>query len=692
MDGSHARARVDASFLRRHGFGAAADADPGRWQSHEHEREATDAAHADAQVRRWVIGEIGLGAALGFLSTWAAFRVHAGPDAQLDWVAVESAPLDAQTLRRAARVAAAATPELVPLINALAETWPERIPGVHRRAFDDGRVRLTLLLGEALELLPAVPFAADAWNLDGFAPARNAAAWSEEMIEQVASHSHAGTTVAAACVMPQVRARLERAGFRLEPVGSDVRAVTHGYMAREPRAPRPTARKPLPAWFAQPAPTHAREAVVIGAGLAGAAAARALAERGLRVHVLDVLGASRGSSSAPCAILAPHIASWQSPQTRVVAQAFLHARALMRRINAPLDECGLLHPLRIDDEWGHELALAEWGWPQELLGVVDSQRAAQVAALPLCARAANDAAGDPAAQGAVHVPMAGTTRPAETVAALLAHPAVTLHPRVRVDLLRRIEDGWALIVSGEGVPSVPARLLACAPIVVLATAGAWTPRLAGEEALSVDRAGALASAALPGAPFDDTRGQLSFFEFGARDAAPLPACVVAAGGFVTPPGDGAVCVGATYERGADRVQATEQDDAVNLVTVERLLPALVQPGHAPVRAGAWAGLRASLNDHCPMVGAVPDTTAFRSVFAALHDGPHAARWMPAPLLQGLFVTLAHGSRGTSTALLCGELLADIVVGGVRCVPDTLLPALLPQRFLVRGLRGGDAAM
>lgn len=59
------------------------------------------------------------------------------------------------------------------------------------------------------------------------------------------------------------------------------------------------------------------------------------------------------------------------------------------------------------------------------------------------------------------------------------------------------------------------------------------------------------------------------------------------------------------------------------MTVERLLPALVQPGHAPVRAGAWAGLCASLNDHCPMVGAVPDTTAFRSVFAALHDGPHA---------------------------------------------------------------------
>lgn len=214
MDGSHARARVDASFLRRHGFGAAADADPGRWQSHEHEREARYAAHADAQVRRWVIGEIGLGAALGFLSAWAAFRVHAGPDAQLDWVAVESAPLDAQTLRRTARAAAAATPEWCSLINALAETWPERSRRAPAATFDDGRVRLTLLLARRFGRRPRSLFAADAWNLDGFAPVRNAAAWSEEMIEQVASHSHAGTTVAAACVLPQVRARLERAGFR----------------------------------------------------------------------------------------------------------------------------------------------------------------------------------------------------------------------------------------------------------------------------------------------------------------------------------------------------------------------------------------------------------------------------------------------------------------------------------------------
>jgi tRNA 5-methylaminomethyl-2-thiouridine biosynthesis bifunctional protein len=56
------------------------------------------------------------------------------------------------------------------------------------------------------------------------------------------------------------------------------------------------------------------------------------------------------------------------------------------------------------------------------------------------------------------------------------------------------------------------------------------------------------------------------------------------------------------------------------------------------------------------------------------------------LRPGLFATLAHGSRGTSTALLAGELLADLVCGTPRCMGDDLLPAVLPQRFLVREMR------
>jgi tRNA 5-methylaminomethyl-2-thiouridine biosynthesis bifunctional protein len=54
------------------------------------------------------------------------------------------------------------------------------------------------------------------------------------------------------------------------------------------------------------------------------------------------------------------------------------------------------------------------------------------------------------------------------------------------------------------------------------------------------------------------------------------------------------------------------------------------------------------------------------------------------------VTLAHGSRGTCTAWLAAELLADIACGSPRCVGNDLMPAILPQRFLVRELRTARA--
>jgi tRNA 5-methylaminomethyl-2-thiouridine biosynthesis bifunctional protein len=192
---------------------------------------------------------------------------------------------------------------------------------------------------------------------------------------------------------------------------------------------------------------------------------------------------------------------------------------------------------------------------------------------------------------------------------------------------------------------------------------------------------ALASDALPSVPFDCTRGQLSMLAF---DGADVPRTVVSANGFVMPPVDGVACTGATFEHDRIAAPASTHDDAVNLGHAERLLPVLAS--HAPERRGAWAGIRTAVHDHCPVAGPVVEHAAFAEAFERLAHGPLAARWPAAPVLPGLFATLAHGSRGTCTAMLAGELIADMVSGSPRCVGNTLLPAMLPQRFLVRDLR------
>ncbi len=650
---SHAGARAEREhvFVRGNGFAASGDSAPGRWSARTH---AYD---------RWTFGELGFGAGITFLCTWAAFRRHAAPGAQLDWVSVEHAPLDPADLRRAALADPGMT-ELLPLVDALCTTLPPRVPGIHRRALDGGRVRLTLLLGDVLDLLPEVEFAADAWCLDGFAPARNEAMWSEAAIAQVAAHARAGTTVATYAAASAVGERLAAAGCEVRRVPGangkrEMIAATLGEANVRP-ATRTAALRALPPWFAVPAPCiDARRALVIGAGLAGASAARALAERGLAVTVLDAHGPASGASAAPRAVLAPHLASWQSPQTRIVAHAFLHARATLERIGAPFDPCGLLHPVPADDAWGFEQAIADWGWPTELLRVTEAADAARRAGTELVDRTSP--------LGALWVAHAGVTRPADTVRALLAHPAIEVVAHASVVQLVRTDRGWRAVTEDARTFD--------APVAVVATAGV--------PGGTIDRMPEpLASDALPSVPFDCTRGQLSLLAF--EDAGDVPRTVVSANGYVMPPADGTACIGATFERERLGAPASPHDDAVNLGHAERLVPVLAT--HAPTRRGAWAGLRAAVHDHCPVAGPVVEHAAFSSAFARLAHGPLASAWPAAPVLPGLFATLAHGSRGTCTAMLAGELIADMVSGSPRCVGNALLPAVLPQRFLVRDLR------
>jgi tRNA 5-methylaminomethyl-2-thiouridine biosynthesis bifunctional protein len=659
---SGARAEREHVFLRGNGFAAADDSAPGRWHEHKHER------------ARLTFGELGFGAGITFLCAWAALRRHAAPDAQLDWVSVEHAPLDPADVRRAA-LGDPAMAELLPLVDALCAALPPRVPGIHRRALDGGRVRLTLLWGDVLELLPEVEFAADAWCLDGFAPARNEAMWSEAAVAQVAAHSRAGTSVATYAAASAVGERLAAAGCEVRRVpgangkremivatvvGAKADAGARAGLQAERSPDRPTTIRTLPPWFAIPAPcTDARHALVIGAGLAGASAARALAERDLAVTVLDAHGPASGASAAPRAVLAPHLASWQSPQTRIVSHAFLHARATLARIGAPFDPCGLLHPVPADDAWGFEQAIADWGWPPELLRVTEAADAALRAGTELVDRASP--------LGALWVAHAGVTRPADSVRALLAHPAIEVVAQASVAQLVRAAGGWRAVTED-------ARAFE-APVAVVATAGVPGGTIEGMPE-------PLASDALPSVPFDCTRGQLSMLAF--EGAGDLPRAVVSANGFVMPPVDGVACTGATFERERLGAPASPHDDAVNLGHAERLVPVLAT--HAPARRGAWAGLRTAVHDHCPVAGPVVEHAAFSSAFARLAHGPLASAWPAAPVLPGLFATLAHGSRGTCTAMLAGELVADMVSGSPRCVGNALLPAVLPQRFLVRDLR------
>ncbi|HEY0883694.1 MAG TPA: tRNA (5-methylaminomethyl-2-thiouridine)(34)-methyltransferase MnmD, partial [Ramlibacter sp.] len=228
----------------------------------------------------FTIVETGFGLGLNFLATWAAWRDDERRCDRLHFVSVERHPFrrdDLATLH-------ARWPELVPLAAELQAHWPVLTPGIHRLHLDGGRVILTLLLGDAPDLIPELQCRADAFYLDGFSPATNPDLWSAGLLHELSRLAAPGATLATWSVTGAVRRALGELGFRCE------RAAGFGGKRQMLRARFGDAGDAAAA--ASP-----RHALVIGAGLAGSSIANRLAERGWTVDVVDAAaGPAQGAS------------------------------------------------------------------------------------------------------------------------------------------------------------------------------------------------------------------------------------------------------------------------------------------------------------------------------------------------------------------------------------------------------------
>lgn len=164
---------------------------------------------------RFTVGETGFGTGLNLLACWRLFDQAAPPGATLRFVSVEHEPLPTETIRQAL----GPWPELSYRIELFLKVYTPPPVGGHSVMLGDGRAELVLLVGEAAEALARWQEPADAWFLDGFAPARNPAMWSEAVFAHVARLSHATpgrpTTLATYTAAGFVRRGLAAVGFEL---------------------------------------------------------------------------------------------------------------------------------------------------------------------------------------------------------------------------------------------------------------------------------------------------------------------------------------------------------------------------------------------------------------------------------------------------------------------------------------------
>jgi tRNA 5-methylaminomethyl-2-thiouridine biosynthesis bifunctional protein len=600
--------------------------------------------------RIFTVLETGFGMGINFLMTWAAWRADPRRCERLHFVSIEKHPFTRADLL-AAYNATVSEESIAALGRTLVEAWPMLVPGTHRLEFEGGRVTLTLVFGDAVQTLPTLWLSADAFYLDGFAPAKNPELWTPAIFRSMARLAAEGATFATYTSAGDVKRALTQNGFEYRKVEGFgwKRAMLQGHFAPRWRVRRHEPPAPLP--------VSERHAVVIGAGLAGCALIERLTARGWRVTCLERNAAvARDASGNPAGVFHPMLSRDDSVASRITRAGFLYA--LQRwdvleqnghrlRRGAP----GLLQ-LAANEQEAHMMAaaLTAFDYPSEYVRSLELMQAEQIAKLPL-------------AQTGWFFPHGGWIDPASLCAAQCAAAGDLLERRFGVEVasVERKDDEWN-VLDADG------QTLARAPVVIFANA---------HHAAQV--------AGLQYAPTRSVRGQLTLLPAGSVASLGVP---VIGEGYAVPLSDGSTLTGATYDIDDPDTTLQPAGQLENIERVARMLPTLTN-AFDKERSALLAGrvaFRCVTSDRLPMIGALADETA------AIHDAERLRGAWPLdlPRVTGLYGAFAYGSRGLVWASLGAELIASQIEGEPWPIERDLAEDLDPARFLLRALRQGTA--
>lgn len=379
---------------------------------------------------------------------------------------------------------------------------------------------------------------------------------------------------------------------------------------------------------------QARTVTLVGAGIAGAGTARALAERGWLVTVLDACESPAGGASGlPVGVIAPHTSHDDSAVSRLSRAGLrLMEFALQTHVQEGVDWASTgVQERRLPGK------TRRGGVPLSWLDGQPHASAAQDWTLKAPAPAPDDAYWHP--HGA-------WVKPAPLVRALLNHPNIIWRGNARVDaLVHHANDAqpWR-VQQGTHVLATSARVvLAAGPgsaaLIASATADASSPRI------------------------NPLRGQVSWGLMSDAPNAPMPRTPVNGNGSfvhsITTDVGPAWFTGATFDRENAEPVLLDSDHAENLSRLRALQPdtaAALAPVFESGAVRGWVGMRCGVHDRLPLVGQV---------------------WN-AP--EGLHLNTAMGSRGLTLALLCGELLAAQWHGEPLPVESRLAKFLDASRF------------
>ena len=549
------------------------------------------------------------GSGSSFLKLWQTWRAHASRPAMLHCVGVLSVS-DAAQLQTAlcANQASADTAELR---ATLAEFCFGLLPGFHRILLEEGQLSLTLCVGELSDALVKQEM-----QTDCLLATTSGQSWDKWQLKALARCCKRDSHLYFFGETSPSTALLIDAGFAPQTgdLASDSTPPGALHVVYDPRWQLRSGRR------GSSTPATVGRCAVIGAGIAGASVARALAVRGWQVDVYDTQPTCAGGASGlPVGLVVPHHSADDSPRSRLSRSGtrltLQHAGRLLQT-GQDWSSGGVLE-LSVEEA---DLADVE---AEVLSHVADQQNPTGWSSRMRLGEA----------QGLWH-PHAAWIKPARLVQQWLNHEHIQFHGDCHVHTLQRAQPHWSL-------HNAPGAELGRADLVVFANAYGCAEvltRMAAEMPSDITW--------LPGVQrklqsLQAMSGTLSLGPFPTGDLGtafpPFP--VNGHGSFVSNVPDALGpqwYAGSTFQTDPLLHADLAREHAINLKKLQALLPTAAQmlsPQFANGEVRAWQGTRCITHDRLPLVG-------------PLQDAPDPSLWLCAGM----------GARGLSFSALCAELL------------------------------------
>lgn len=614
------------------------------------------------QEAHFVIAETGFGTGLNFFAVTSLFREfrQKHPDSPLKrlyFISFEKYPLPRDALQQAHL----AYPQFSHLAQHLQQHWLNPIQGCYRFHFDE--TTLDLWFGDVAENLPQLGDymngKIDAWFLDGFAPSKNPDMWNEQLYQQMFRFTKPQGTFATFTAASAVRKGLENAGFNItkrKGFGKK-RECLSGQKTHE----KLTALS-LPWFHSQSANLNKQDIAIIGGGIASLCTAISLLKRGAKITIYceDEQTALNASGNKQGAFY-PQLSDDNDRNIRFYIHAFAYGHqflqwAIQQQIKFEHEFCGVALCAYNEKAESKLNKIAELNLPSDLYQSLSQSELSEKVGLPL-------------PFGGAFIPQGAWLAPRQLVQhtfAFLEKQGVQIKTLQKVTALSQTENGWQITTAENKT--------FCHEVVVLAN---------GHKLTEFEQTQKL--------PLYPVRGQVSQIPTSANLL--KLKTVLCYDGYLTPVDQAKTshCIGASHVRdnATREFSLTEQQE--NQQKIQQNIPEEWTKEVDTSGNLARIGVRCSVRDLTPMMGAIPHFSAQQTQYQNLFN----LRRRKQPIEQSgnypnLYLIGALGSRGLTSAPFLGETLASLIYGEPLPMSEDLIHNLMPNRSWVRRwLKGAE---